>query len=225
MKKAIALFAALSCMLFAAAGCEAPVGVSSADSESAVSADDASSLPSTAEVSSVPSVSSAAPVTSAPPSAAVSSVSSTSSVYISPELLVGDGVLTRPPLLKLFCGDAEVKVQQSSSHWYFDVPDGQEYSIIACGPHPLGRKGQLQLTETSAEKAVVRCEVMPDSMTVGCWRDDGQGDGAAKDENAAVSADEITLKQGTYTYEIEAHWTSQTGYRGWCRYAFYINRK
>ncbi len=218
MKNVSVLFAAFSCVLLGLTGCEAPSGVSSAGREPPVSASAEPSLPSIADVSSV------TPVSSAAPSAAA--VSSTGSAYVNPERLVGDDVLTRPPSLKITCGDIEFTAQKGGFNWYFDLPDGKEYSILAKGIHPLSRKGQLQPLETSADKAIVQCEVMPDSMTAWCWDDAcWEEDVSAEREDAVVSGNEIVLKQGGYIYEIMAHWTSQPGYRGWSYYCFYIKRQ
>lgn len=214
MKRLPVLLAAFFCMLLALTGCEDFDGASSSGSVPSAPDSALASLPVAAEVSSVSSGSSAAAVPSAAP---VSSVSSAP-----PELLAGEDVLIRPPVLKIICGGAEVKVQQGGYNWYYGSSDGQETSILADGPHPLDRRGQLELLETSADKAAVQCEVMPDSMTVSCWSDKCWNGGTAAQEAAAVSGNEITLKQGGYIYEIEAHWTNRPGYHGWCRYAFYV---
>lgn len=214
MKRLPVLLAAFFCMLLALTGCEDFGGASSSGSVPSAPDSALASLPVAAEVSSVPSGSSAAAVPSAAP---VSSVSSAP-----PELLAGEDVLIRPPVLKIICGGEEATVQQGGYNWYYGSSDGQETSILADGPQPLDRRGQLELLETSADKAAVQCEVMPDSMTVSCWSDECWNGGTATQEAAAVSGNEITLKQGGYIYEIEAHWTSRPGYHGWCRYAFYV---
>lgn len=110
-----------------------------------------------------------------------------------------------PPDLQVSCADASILSRSGSYTWTIEKADGTANTVIACGVAPTDNMDTLPLLETAEVSAALTWDVFPETVTVRCWtgRD-------SPEESAAVKGGTLSLKSGTYAYEITATWEQGT---------------
>ena len=134
-------------------------------------------------------------------------------------------VLDEPPWLAVVSDRTSAAAILGTYSWGRRNRDGTGISIFADSTHPLDRREELVLLETTEATALLRFAEEPDAiLSARCWSDEHWGDLPAESEEVAVHGNEIDLKPGAYIYEVTAKWDAERGYGGgtaW--YAFYIS--
>ena len=154
------------------------------------------------------------------------------------ETVPNNPVLKSPPVLTVVCNKESIEALRGTTSWRYQKEDGTEIGINSDSMHPLQAKAYmtpLKLISTpDMAKVYLKWDVMPDEVTVHCWREKYWGSYDAKSEEIPVIILEkdyagsnyetnfvIELKNRNYIYEVIAEWNSAEKYEGTVYYSFY----
>ena len=138
--------------------------------------------------------------------------------------------LSQPPALTVACGGVSIEALRGTTSWMYQTEGGAWTGMEADSMHPLQAKEYmtpLTLPSSGPLTAYLAWDVLPDRVTVRCWSEKywGQYDAPAEAVPAelaeAAPGCAIPLKDGTYIYEVTAHWNSRETWQGSAHYSFY----
>jgi len=152
----------------------------------------------------------------------------------------GDGLpaLTRPPELRVSCGEGEVTAEKTTYSWSYRDADGSMKHVEADGLHPLqmldeaGRISLTPLPVPEGDAVKLTFGIAPEEVSVRCWPEEmayawfaDHGQFAA----AVEQAEELTMAEGRVTppgeggfiYEVTAKWSDEAGCGGTAYYGFH----
>lgn len=121
--------------------------------------------------------------------------------------------LREPPAMEASCGDSALVCNSGEYDWTIEDSDGTACTVVACGASPTDSAVSLPLLEADETAVVLDWDVFPESVTARCWAD---ADSPA--ETAGVENGILSVKPGTYIYEITAVWE-----QGTASYAFRVS--
>ena len=110
------------------------------------------------------------------------------------------GTLSGPPCLTVRSGDASMVVGSLDFSWTVEAEDSGSASVT-CDGKPWEDPENTPLLEAEEMTIFLSWEVSPGRVTVRCRREDG-----ALVEEMETEGSGLTLKPGTYLYEISAEW-------------------
>ena len=110
------------------------------------------------------------------------------------------GTLSGPPCLTVRSGDASMVVGSLDFSWTVEAEDSGSASVT-CDGKPWEDPENTPLLEAEEMTLFLSWEVSPGRMTVRCRREDG-----TLVEEMETEGSGLTLKPGTYLYEISAEW-------------------
>ena len=110
------------------------------------------------------------------------------------------GTLSGPPCLTVRSGDASMVVGSLDFSWTVEAEDSGSASVT-CDGKPWEDPENTPLLEAEEMTLFLSWEVSPGRVTVRCRREDG-----ALVEEMETEGSGLTLKPGTYLYEISAEW-------------------
>lgn len=147
-----------------------------------------------------------------------------------------------PPSLTVVHGETSVEALKGTYSWTYQNEDGTSVSTEADSMHPLQAEAYMpalvllpvSLSHMDPLAAHLQFGISPDTVRIHCWGGDAWGDTDAPWEDIeadmlaidfadgqSATAYQITLKDGSYIYEVIAEWNCSEAFHGTAHYSFY----
>lgn len=133
-------------------------------------------------------------------------------------------ILEEPPSLAVVSDNTSAGAVLGSYSWQKKNADGTSSGVSSDRAQPPTRAELLPL-ETPEAAAELQFTEAPDLVPeVRCWRAEDWGEAGTESEAVPVSGGTLTLRPGSYIYEITAEWDAADGYGGTASYFISIKR-